>query len=144
MMRLFAASVLLLVSASAVCASSAQMHAGSMVVPDFDEVLRDCPLARLSSLSLASHPFLARANKCEGKPDFLPNPLKSRYQVIRFHFPPPMDEFFDPYAKDGVNRDVPHVRKTSFIVVKNIFRCRALAPSVTLIQQYTHAGIVVR
>lgn len=29
--------------------------------------------------------------------------------VIKFHLPPPMDEYFDPYAKDGVNRDVPNL-----------------------------------
>ena len=30
-------------------------------------------------------------------------------QVIKFHFPPPMAEYFDPYAKDGVNRVVPQL-----------------------------------
>lgn len=64
MMRLWAVPVLLIVSAGA--AVGASVHAGSMVVPDFDE-------------------------------------------VIKFHFPPPMTEFFDPYAKDGVNRVVPQL-----------------------------------
>lgn len=29
--------------------------------------------------------------------------------VIKFHFPPPQDDFFDPYAKDGLNRQIPHL-----------------------------------
>jgi len=28
-------------------------------------------------------------------------------EVIKFHFPPPIDQFFDPYARDGKSRDVP-------------------------------------
>jgi len=28
-------------------------------------------------------------------------------EVIKFHFPPPIDQFFDPYARDGKNREVP-------------------------------------
>lgn len=49
---------------SAVQGASVSMHAGSMIVPEFDE-------------------------------------------VIKYHFPPPSDEFFDPYAKDGKERDMP-------------------------------------
>jgi len=64
MMRLWAVPVLLVLSAGATVGAS--VHAGSMVVPDFDE-------------------------------------------VIKFHFPPPMTEYFDPYAKDGVNRVVPQL-----------------------------------
>ena len=30
-------------------------------------------------------------------------------QVYKFHFPPPLTEYFDPYAKDGVNRNVPNL-----------------------------------
>jgi len=59
-----ALAVLLMACISAVQGSSHAMHAGSMIVPEFDEVLK-------------------------------------------YHFPPPIDEFFDPYAEDGKERDMP-------------------------------------